>query len=173
MTLIEAHASNITVSGNLTFSNNKALAATAFILIQESTLISTENSHIYFLDNRATVGGVFYITSSNMYLVGCIDGYYSRSTCFLNTEGTRFQTRFTFSNNSATKGGDILYEGHVAFGLDKNRNCLDSFKDITNISQSGLSLITSEPSRVHLCNETGKPDCLVIVDATPHTVYPG
>ena len=171
---IGAHASNIIVSGNLTFSNNKALAGTAFILIQESTLISTENSHIYVFGNHATnIGGVFYITSNNMHLVWYIDGYYSRSTCFFNTEGIRFQTRFTFSNNSAGKGGDILYGGHVAFGLDKNRNCLDSFKDISNISQSGLSLITSEPSRVCLCNETGKPDCLVIVDPTPHTVYPG
>ena len=171
---IAAYASNITVSGDLTFSNNKAFAGTAFILIHDSIIISTENSHIYFLNNRATNnGGVFYITGNNVYLDKNKFGYYSRSTCFLNTEGSRSQTRFTFVNNSAGKRGDILYGGHVVFSLDGDWNCLENFKNISNISQNGLSIISSDPSRVCLCTETGQPDCLVIVDPTPHTVYPG
>ena len=56
-----AYASNITVSGDLTFYNNTAVAGTAFILIQNSILNSAENSHIYFLNNHATnTGGVFF-----------------------------------------------------------------------------------------------------------------
>ena len=61
----------------------------------------------------------------------------------------------------------------MAYGLDGGLNCLDSFKSISNISQNGLSLISSDPSRVCLCNGTGQPDCLVLVDPTPRTVYPG
>jgi len=79
----------------------------------------------------------------------------------------------TFVNNSAGKGGDLLYGGHVALGLDGDCNCVDSFKNISNISQNGLSLITSDPSRVCLCNETGQPDCLTLVDPIPHSIYPG
>ena len=117
---IGAYASNITMSGDLMFFNNKALAGTAFILIQDSILTSAENSHVYFLNNHATsTGGVIYINSNDIHLhLFSTNEYYSRSTCFLNTEGSRSCIRFTFANNSAGKGGDILYGGQVAFGLD-------------------------------------------------------
>ena len=165
---LAAHASNITVSGDLTFSNNTAFAGTAFILVKDSILTSAENSHIYFLNNRATnIGGVFYIRSNSMYLARYI------STCFLNIEGSRVQSRFTFANNSARIGGDILYGGQVAFSLDGEWNCLESFKNISNISQNGLSVVSSDPLRVCLCNGTGQPDCLVSIDPKPYTVYPG
>ena len=39
--------------------------------------------------------------------------------------------------------------------------------------QSGLSLISSAPSRVCLCNETGQPDCLTVADPTTRVIYPG
>ena len=61
----------------------------------------------------------------------------------------------------------------MALGLDGEWNCLNSFKSISNISQNGLSLISSDPSRVCLCNGTGQPDCLIQVDPTPHSIYPG
>jgi len=61
----------------------------------------------------------------------------------------------------------------VLYGLDGDWNCLLSFKNISNISQSGLSLITSDPSRVCLCNGTGQSDCLIVADPTPHSIYPG
>ena len=44
---------------------------------------SDEHPHLVAQFSCETnVGGVFYITSNNMCLVGYIDGYYSRSTCF-------------------------------------------------------------------------------------------
>ena len=172
---VVAYASNITVSGGLTFSNNTAFTGTAFILVKDSILISTENSHIYFLNNHAVnIGGVFYIASDSMYLFQAYNGwFYPRNTCFLNIEGSRFQSRFTFANNSAGIGGDILYGGQVAFGLDGKWNCLESFKNISNISQNGLSVVSSDPLQVCLCNGTGQPDCPVLVDHKPRTVYPG
>ena len=39
--------------------------------------------------------------------------------------------------------------------------------------QSGLSLISSAPSRVCLCNETGQPDCLTVADPETRVIYPG
>ena len=171
---VVAYASNITMSGGLTFSNNTAFAGTAFILVKDSILTSAENSHIYFLNNHGTnIGGVFYITSNSMHLFSVTGRFYPRSTCFLNIEGSRVQSRFTFANNSAGIGGDILYGGQVAFGLDGEWNCLESFKNISNISQNGLSVVSSDPLRVCLCNGTGQPDCLVLVDPKPRTVYPG
>ena len=173
---IAAYASTITVLGDLIFSNNRAFAGTAFILIQNSILLMTsaEYSHIYFLNNHATnIGGVFFLSSTNRYLADDLYGQNARSTCFLDIDGRRSQTRFTFVNNSAGKGGDILYGGQVAFSLNGEWNCLDSFKNISNISQNGLSLISSDPLRVCLCNKTGQPDCPNVNDPEPRTVYPG
>ena len=180
---VKAYASSITAAGDLILSNNRANAGTAFILVQKSILRLTENSHIHFSNNHAiNIGGIFYI-ADNMnnltddvllyFFLGVSNHPLLHSTCFLNVEGERLQVRMTFVNNRAGKGGDILYGGHVALGLDGDWNCLESFKSISNISQNGLSLITSDPSRVCLCNETGQPDCLTLGDPTPHFIYPG
>ena len=170
---LKAHSSNITVSGTVTFSNNTAFAGPAFVLTGGSILTSANNSHTYFLNNHATnIGGVFYVTDNN---VKFDSSDIKRSTCFLSTEGTRTQTRFTFVNNSAAKGGDLLYGEEILLGLDENsnRNCLDSFKSISNILQNGLSLISSDPLRVCLCNGSGQPDCLLAADRKPHSIYSG
>ena len=161
------------------FSNNRAMAGTAFILVQNSILRLAENSHAHFSNNHAiNNGGVFYIGnyvyySAPPFMLMNHGHPLLQSICFLNIEGSRSQVRLTFVNNSAEKGGDILYGGHVALGLDGDWNCLESFRNISTILQDGLSLITSDPSRVCLCNETGQPDCLTLVDPTPHSIYPG
>ena len=174
---VKAIASNITASGVVIISNNRAIAGTAFLLVQNSILSLAKDGHIHFRNNHASnIGGVFYIADSAHYDRAI---YNSRlytlvaNTCFFNTKGSRTQTRLIFSNNSAGEGGDILYGGHVMFSLDGDWNCLESFKNVTSISESGLSLITSDPSRVCLCNGTGQPDCLIVADPTPHSIYPG
>ena len=72
--------------------------------------------------------------------------------------------------NSAGKRGDILYGGAVALGLDGDWNC---FKNISNISQNGLSLISSDAPRVCLCNGTEQPDSHTTSDSKMRFVYPG
>ena len=174
---IRGDTSDITVSGELTFSSNQAITGTAFILVHGSTLSLAENSYIYFLNNHATnTGGVFYIATDmhweNDEVIPLL-ATWPTTKCFLSTKCNRSQTKFVFVNNSAGIGGDILYGGQVVLGLDGKWNCLDSFKNISNISQNGLSLISSDPSRVCLCNGTGQPDCLALADPTPHSIYPG
>lgn len=67
---VRAIASNVTVSGDLMFSSNRAFTGTAFVLMYGSVLTSAENSHISFLNNHATnTGGVLYITNDKTYLV--------------------------------------------------------------------------------------------------------
>ena len=98
----------------------------------------------------------------------------SRTQCFVNVEGSRSHTQLIFINNTAGRGGDVLYGGLEALGYDGDWNCLLSFKNISNMSQqSGLSRISSAPSRVCLCNETGQPDCLTVADPTTRVMYPG
>ena len=183
---IKAIGSNVTMSGKVLFHNNTASSGTVLIFAKNSLLTTTDNSNIQFQKNYAiNYGGVFYITTEESYetsmsLQDIIEfdggGYLitSRTECFVHVEGSRSHARLTFINNTAGKGGDVLYGGLVALGYDGDWNCLLSFQNISNMSlQSGLSLISSAPSRVCLCNGTGQPDCLTVADSTTHVIYPG
>ena len=184
ITCIKAIASSITLSGNLTFSNNSAYTGSAFILVGNSVVILTEHCRVHFINNHATnTAGVFSISntqkSKNIYLWNNEYSYSNvsiipTSTCFLRTQMDNSSTQnFIFSNNSAGKGGDIVYGGHVAYGVNNNKNCMDTFKDISNISETSLSLISSDPLRVCLCNQSELPDCMLLDDPTPYSIYPG
>ena len=197
---IKTIGSNVTMSGEVLFHNNTAFLGTVLISTKNSLLITTDYSNIDFQNNHAiNYGGVFYITteesyqasmslqdiiqSSQNFYIGSynygsweVDGSLitSRTECFVRVEGSRSHARLTFVNNTAGKGGDVLYGGLVALGYDGDWNCLLSFKNISDMSQqSGLSLISSAPSRVCLCNEAGQPDCLTVSDPTTRVMYPG
>ena len=160
------------MSGKVLFHNNTASSGTVLISAKNSLLITTDYSNIDFQNNHAiNYGGVFYITTEESYqtsmslqdiIQSSQNDYYdnyevdgsliiSRTECFVLVEGSRSHARLTFINNTAGKGGDVLYGGLVALGYDGDWICLLSFKNISDISQqSGLSLISSAPSRVCL-----------------------
>ena len=183
---VKAVGSNITLSGEVIFSNNRALYGTAFILAENSILIIKDYANVVFQKNHAiNYGGVFYISTEEFYGTSISlqdiledDGgsslITSRTKCFVHVEGSRSYARLTFLNNTAGKGGDVLYGGLVALGYDGDWNCLLSFKNISDMTQQhGLSPISSAPSRVCFCNATGQPDCLTVADPTQHVIYPG
>ena len=178
--------SNVTISGKVLFYNNTAYSGTVLIFAKNSLLITKDDSNIHFQNNHAiNYGGVFYITTEESYgrsvslkdITQSKEGgslITSRTECFVHVEGSRSHARFNFINNTAGKGGDVLYGGLVALGYDGDWNCLLSFKNISDMSQqSGLSLISSYQSRVCLCSEIGQPDCLTVADPTTHVIYPG
>ena len=174
---VRAHESNITLSGNVVFSNNTAVSGTAFILVQGSIINLVKNSIAKFKNNYATnTGGVFYIDANDYVYLG---DTFSHRKCFLNIPVNRSQIQFEFVNNSAGMGGDILYGGQIAFALERNSNCLDSFENISNVThyQNDLSLISSNPSRVCFCNK-GKINCSVLAIVATNAnnlvyLYPG
>ena len=183
---IKTIGSNVTMYGKVLFHNNTASSGTGLIFAKNSLLIPTDDSNIQFENNHAiNYGGVFYIETEGSYgtsmslqdIVASLDRgtqITSRTECFVHLEGSRSYARLTFINNTAGRGGDVLYGGLVALGYDRDWNCLLSFKNISDMSQqSGLSLISSAPSRVCLCNETRQPDCLTVADPTTRVIYPG
>ena len=166
---ISAHASFIDVSGTVTFSNSTALVGPALVLIGCTMTLFTDG-HMYFFNNHATnIGGVFYITHSTF---AYDPNLQSIAVCFLSTLGHK--TMFTFVNNTAGKGGDIFY-GELLFGHDffLECSCLYVFIQMSNILQSGLSLISSDPLQVCLCNNSGQPDFLLLMNPKLCSIYPG
>ena len=180
---VNAVDSTIRVIGKAIFSDNIALSGTAFIFERKSKLIISDDSYMIFQNNHAShYGGVLNVRTEETYDTSIYlediktlnPKMISKTECFVHVEGIRLDTRLIFMNNTAGKGGDILYGGLVALGYDGDWNCLLSFKNVSDISQqSGLSVISSEPSRVCLCNMTGQPDCLTVADPKPRTIYPG
>ena len=184
---MKAIASNISLSGDLTFSNNTAYTGTAFILLEDSIVIVAEDCQAYFVDNYATnTEGVFSIFSTlriitqhdcPLFTSKFSSNYVCQvtiSTCFLRTQVYRHLTaNFIFANNSAGKGGDIVYGGSIPHGFTGYQNCIDTLTYISNISETSFSLISSDPLRVCLCNQSGLPDCMLLFDSTTHFIYPG
>ena len=165
---IHSEASEFTLSGKVEFYENTAPSGTAIILAKKSNMTLTENCDAVFVNNRAvSTGGAIHIVTGE-------DVDDARFWCFLNILGSRERPRLTFRGNTAGKGGDVLYGGHLAVGFNGvYENCLQNFYAISNISQNSLSVVASEPSRICLCNSSGVPDCLKFVDSKRHEIYPG
>ena len=95
--------------------------------------------------------------------------------CFL--EANTSQKSLLFINNSAGQGGDVLYGGNLEMEcLTQSHTCVEScltlFKNISDISPcTSLSKISSDPSRVCLCNTHDKPDCSIVSE--DQSLYPG
>ena len=185
ITSIRAIGSKIIPKGEIVFSDNHALLGPALLFVSSSVLVISETSTVRFQNNYAlNYGGAIYILTDEYYngTVLFRDIFSSsivpervtpRTRCFLSVEGNRSQARLIFTNNTADKGGDVVYGGLVALGYDGDWNCLLSFKNISDMSeQNGLSVISSEPSRVCLCYD-GQPDCLTVADPITRNIYPG
>ena len=185
ITCIKAIHSSVTIQGNLMFVNNRALSGTVFYFAKNSVLKISESAMITCTNNSAiNYGGVFHIITEEYYsrsmsLIDVVTNasigsrVTSSTECFIRVEGERSKKRLKFSGNRAGKGGDIVFGGLVALGWDGNINCLDSFKNMSDLSeQSGTSVISSVPSRVCLCWDS-QPECLIVADPMTHTIYPG
>ena len=170
LTNIKSIASNFSLSGDVKFLANRALSGTAIIISHKSNMTLEEDCNAAFINNHATrTGGAIHVMTGEDAVV------VSRMPwCFLHVSGRRDHPRLVFRGNTAGKGGDVLYGGRLALGdSGETTNCMQSFKNISNISQDSLSLIASDSSRVCLCNSSGKPDCLNLVYPERKTIYPG
>ena len=170
---LEAIASNLTLSGTVLFANNTASMGAALLLQQKSVITLALNSSVLFVGNHATlVGGAIYADTNTFYTATGTGDIYMGSVCMIELE-RKDQTALEFHNNSAGSGGDVVYGGHMELATTADgSNCLLEFKNISVVSQNNtMSVISSQPSRVCVCDSTGNPDCLRIFYS--NTLYPG
>ena len=186
ITSIRAVDSNVTLQGDIIFANNQALVGAALHFSQSSVLVISETGSVIFENNYAiNYGGAVYIVTEESYALSAslqnildVALLVTTSTrCFIHVEGDRSQARLIFVNNTAGRGGDVVYGGLVALGYDGDWNCLQSFKNVSDMSQQNdLSVISSAPSRVCLCQNDHfehPDDCLTVADPHTYSVYPG
>ena len=171
---VKAIGSSLTLRGNISFVNNTAISGTAFLLVHKSRMCISKDTYVNFNSNLATnTGGVLYIDTYMVYF-NSANAIIPATECFIDVDpDSRHEKRLSFTNNTAGKGGGIIYGGQIALGWKKGWNCFRSFMNVSNISQSGFSLVSSAPSRVCICDSNGTPDCLTVFDSIEHIIYPG
>ena len=189
-TSIDVRNSILDISGTLSFVNNTAYKGAAVAFNGEGYMsVSLErNTQILFMNNYAEdVGGAIFAEDPD---------FEFGDRCFLQLElatqdnkcsdlKSSHQLNLVFTNNTAQNGGDAIYGGSLY--LCTAGECEDENNGSTSIvgakifnswnlvqyntgQNSNLSLISSAPSRVCLC-EDGEPDCRIMSVSGFH--YPG
>ena len=191
MSSIMAIGSMIKVEGNVLFSNISAVSGAAFIFSKSSVLVVSEHSKVIFQNNHANhYGAAFFIVTEEFTETSVfVDGFSlyhgmelpkifmsTVTNCFVRVQGSGQKPQLVFINNTAERGGDVVYGGLAALGYDGDWNCLLSFKYISDMTEQSSEMpsrrITSAPSRVCICRDD-RPDCLTVVDTTSRVLYPG
>ena len=159
-------------SGTTWFVNNSAFTFGGAIVVSSDSYIHiNENASILFDSNTAgNRGGAIYV-------------FDVRSSLTMVTTGCPFIMGEIFSlefmNNSGFLAGDDIYGGNLSFGT----NCADILLSSSNVKiyhdNSTLSSISSDPTQVCICNDSGivccprsdGPACPQVNDIG--TIFPG
>ena len=160
---LKLYSSYVTFYGMVSFLSNTASLGGALSLI-ESIIYMEENCSVNFINNHAEdVGGAIFIDSNDdCFYVVTWNNYYTRSC------------RIHFNNNTARNGGDHIYGTSfmgkcqsksvvmtVRYATEADWNNFFTFEHphFSNDSMTPLSVVSSTPSRVCLCNNQGQPMC--------------
>ena len=161
-TAVDAFFSDVTLAGNTLFHNNSGIKGGALSLHHSFLYISRYSSILFQGNHASKVGGAIYLKRYPQL-------WPSRNPpCFYQI-GTRHVTNSSavlgvrFVNNSAQRGGDDIYGGSLyspctifdysPYQSDYITETFPSYKPTT------LSSITSDPTRVCLCDDQGTPQC--------------
>ena len=179
---IASYSSNVTLLGSVSFVNNSGIRGGAMALYS-STLFITAGADVLFANNTVIdKGGAIYTDAtiepysinSPYWLSSVFSCFYQLLSC---TSTTHVQYNLRFANNFAPNGGDDIYGGRITSELCHSTESFESCNlTISQLHKSGrgLSSITSEPTRVCLCDDKGEPQCLNdSYSSENRTVYPG
>ena len=176
-TALQAYFSSIALSGHTEFANNSGLKGGALSLYQ-SKMILSEPFHILFTSNLAEdVGGAIYVKQ-------ILANDPPLSSCFYKITGSNSNQmrhippgKVIFRTNFAKSGGDNVYGGSLnSNNCQRARNEWDRNETIfRNYNEFSWSPVSSEPTRVCLCDDEGVPQCAVsdYIYTTLPPRYPG
>ena len=176
-TALSLQSSKLNVYDCTRFENNNATYGAAMKVCDGSLIFLNADSHMYFFNNTAELGGAVFVHQS----------------CLLTTPPCVFQPahdnaknhsypKLEFVNNSAMTAGDALYGGSVdncytILHQKKSKvNSSDTFKKIFKMDgQTGPSWVSSDPQGVCFClvNGTFNPHESCLTNHSVINVYPG
>ena len=176
---IYAQNSVFTFSGTITFRNNTAYEGGAIFFIGNSHVILSNNSNIVFDNNSAShVGGAVVVEHYlSEQILRC---FFVFQTCDCDCD--QFPTlniSITFINNTANTGGDAIYGAslYICEATEKEYCCqgweLLQYINFEPRMGQGLPMISSDPTRVCLCNSIETVNCPIVFPILEQAHYPG
>ena len=161
-TAIESYYSGVTLAGDTLFSNNTSTRGGALFLY-ESFLYLAMNSNTSFFNNYAQkVGGAIYVKQRPHFDLNVFNDppcFYQTSLLFVSPE-----MNLNFKSNFASGGGDDIYGGSIysRCRLFNSHRTLANSPRIFHFQDKTLSSVTSDPTRVCLCDDQGTPQCAIM-----------
>ncbi len=197
---LKMFGSKLFLEGNISFHNNSGFKGAGIELCTDSYLYLERATNISFTDNHARyTGGAIYVKGRecNPQGEGSSKCFFNLNYPYHNS--SQIFSQITFANNTAKHAGSALYGGYVdtCFPYHKfqqdvselllnNAECIISggtceqpqlpengsqlFDLLFQFYQSGLSVVSSDPMFVCLC-ENDHPNCSE--KRRPVSVYPG
>lgn len=187
-TPITAFSSNLTFSGSVSFLNNTGTKGGA-INMYWSKLNIASNTTVYFYSNSAaqTGGAIFVKRNDNIKFI------LANLPCFYQLLDYNEENwyKVIFRNNSAKKGGDHIYGEYMQsnvcyaaapgpvpqFGEDGviYSYLVQNFFVYDPDLDSSLSSVSSDPTRVCLCDDRDQPQCVALdkIYVSNIKVHPG
>ena len=157
---IKCYKSDIIVSGNVMFANNSGAKGSALALYS-SNLKLGNGANLTFVNNFALrKGGAVYIEPSLSPFVYAFSLSPQIPYCFYELLDCSPTSKYTvyFKNNSAFFGGDDMYGASFHSPYCQLNN--DQLCNVTIIgASSNISSVSSDPTRVCLCDDGGMPQC--------------
>ena len=157
-TALRSVNSRFSVNGTLNFTGNIAYEGAAMYFQGLSSMTLVANGTIVnFITNYASHTGGAIKVSNNLFSPTL------SPLCFLSVRNYT-NGRLNFVNNTARYGGDAIYGGGLdqAQGTQEYQYCIEvikAYSDFSTLINSNTSLISSDPSRVCLCQDN-RPLCL-------------
>ena len=159
---VKCYQSDITVNGKALFQNNEGTRGGALALYS-STLHLGAGVNVTFANNSADKGGAIYIEPNLSPFVYFIVWIF-KPKCFIKLNGCNsiFAEHYNvnFINNSAQFGGDDIYGAsfNSKYCQNDEYQSLNCNVTVTGAS-SNISSVSSDPTRVCLCDSQGQPLC--------------
>ena len=178
-TSLEAYKSQVVVSGTAIFFQNHAYRGAGLALIN-SRLHLDNNSYVSFKENKVSdVGGAIYYSSVAEDM---------NEFCFFElnitdeSEAKSLNVTVEFDSNYAQFGGHVIYG--AAFDDECSVTSYNQIRRITNSSvyqdifiytNNSTTSLSSEPTRVCLCDHNGVPHCTeeAYILSELNNIYPG
>ena len=188
--VIVATASNLFLTGNVTFNDNHGFVwvdGTAIRLQTNSYLWLKEPANVVFKNNTAIVGGAIYSTETQTPF--CTIQYHTESV-YTTENITKMDVNLTFVHNSAHVAGNSIFitrlyhcSVQLSNGIALHSNQLpviyDSIFHFENTVDNGLQEVSSRPYTVCLCEPSPNSNLSTInCSHNPYTnnpvrTYPG
>ena len=167
MTGLQVYRTAIVVKGTSVFHNNTGIDGGGLGMYGDSYLVFGEDSILNFTNNRAKQKGGAIFVSTKQELIPC---FFQYSDFTLPKSA-----QVIFSGNTADIAGTVLYGGNIGNCISYNFHYIPSnerFEMTFNYSsQTGPSVISSEPTDVCFCDDNNTINCSQT--QLTKTVYPG